>query len=94
MQTPRRKAAPPPEFSTPAERISAALSKRSNGEGGEKKDSYDPASFIPPTPASLPQKSKAEREADRQRLQSQMRAAQSVHRGEGSHRRYAPYPPR
>jgi hypothetical protein len=100
MQTPRRKAAPPAEFSTPAERIAAALS----GDRKGAKKEYDPASYIPPTPASLPQKSKAEREIERERLQGAMRglqashaASSAAHRGESSEarvRRYAPYPPR
>ena len=101
LQTPRRKPAPAPEFSTPAERIAAALS---GDRKGEKRKEYDPASYIPPTPASQPQKSKAEREIERERLQSAMRGLQAshaasaaAHRGESSearHRRYAPYPPR
>ena len=102
MQTPRR-APPPATYTTPAERITAALTSARQGskEGGEKREK---APFIPPTPASLPQKSKAERNLERERLNGAMRGLQAsgqanamAHRGESSEmrgRRYAPYPPR
>ena len=122
MQTPVRKkaSAAAVEFSTPADRITAALQSGAaeRAGAGAKKDDGDigrqergpAAPFIPPTPASLPQKSKAERDSiERERLASAMRGIQAAH-SRAAHAtsqahalptdsaarrsRYAPYPPR
>ena len=95
MQTPVRKKAPAAAgFSTPADRITAALqsgaaerervgagAKKDDGGFGRREKEREPAApFVPPTPASLPQKSKAERDSiERERLASAMRGIQAAH---------------
>lgn len=101
LQTPRRG----PTTTNPAfQPVAAGLSHQPmmDGNKGESKPGgRADERAIPPTPASLPQKSKAQRQLERERLHGAMRG---LHHGPGiSHqmagagggpKRYAPYPPR
>lgn len=119
MQTPRRQSALVASGSGSSDmtlvdstpRVSLANKDKADGATGERKrpSKGEPiAPFIPPTPASLPQKSQKteeQRQLERERLANAMSGIQAAHSaihnahrggagGQQGQRRYAAYPPR
>jgi hypothetical protein len=89
MQTPRRQTA-----------SASAASSKAGPQGevagkGRQREEPEQRRVIPPTPASLPQKSREQVQLERERFQSAMRGLQhGTAASSRNARRAAPYPPR
>lgn len=107
MQTPRRQTHMLVDSNaSDATFVGSGSSRVSKGEADKHKDEAPTTSFIPPTPASLPQKSQKseeQRRLERERLQNAMSGIQAAHQAvnhagsaaaQRKQKRYVPYPPR